>query len=409
MVAQTAHLVAGIYLERVVLNDIVVGHIEPKVVPYHNTIFVAIVVELIVGDATRPQTYHVVVHLLVQADRQLILLAVHAQQILAHTPIATLDEDALTIAVDIEHGKINDILLYAVLIFLDAETERATVRNRPSIKTLHLAGIELGLAVAVRPPQTRMVHNQRRHIGTAHLNITLLTGTHTDLLLKRNALGQNLAANGKRLILTGNVAHVGREVQLSPVERRKIRTYPGILHHGRTALHHIAVARDAGQTTRHIGHPIPAGTRQIARAARHAVRAFALARLLLVGIVDEHGNGILSRAIDKLSHVEARAQHVAAHVLGRFFRARDLMAVEPEIGIAVRVVEAQPVVNALLLPFGYLKLGTIPIRLTVLRLVHTVNIVGNVRILLTPCRHIRGKYHTGDNALHAVSKRETGS
>ena len=156
MVAQTAHLVAGIGLERLVVGHVVISHIEPKVVPHHQAVTVAIVVELLVGDTARPQTNHVVVHVLVQANLGLVVRSVTAKQILAHAPVASTAEDALAIAIDVQYGIIDAVLHYPIVVTTNAEVEGRLVADAPCVaiagKDFHGTGVEIGVAIAVGPP-----------------------------------------------------------------------------------------------------------------------------------------------------------------------------------------------------------------------------------------------------------------
>ena len=78
MVAQTAHLVTGIADEGIGFGHIIVGHIEPEVIPHHDALLVAVVIELIIGDTACPQTDHVVVQVTVQPYLRLVLLTMTA-------------------------------------------------------------------------------------------------------------------------------------------------------------------------------------------------------------------------------------------------------------------------------------------------------------------------------------------
>ena len=129
MIAQSAHFVEGIGFEGFGLCHIVVCHIEPKVVPNHYAIAVAIVVKFIVGDAPGPQAYHIVIHLLMQFYLFLIFFALATKQIFAHTPVSAFEEEFLTIDKEGHHGVAHFVVHHLIFILLDSKGHLALVEH----------------------------------------------------------------------------------------------------------------------------------------------------------------------------------------------------------------------------------------------------------------------------------------
>ena len=157
MIAQTTYFVTCISLEFVVVSYVIIGHIKPEIIPYHDTVAVTVVVELIVRNAACPEAYHVVVHLFMQSYLWLVLLSMAAEQIFRHTPVATFCEDALPVDHELQYRHSYSVVLNAVLILANAEVNGAGVRDNTIDKRFHLAVIEERLAISVRPPQLRIV------------------------------------------------------------------------------------------------------------------------------------------------------------------------------------------------------------------------------------------------------------
>ena len=66
-----------------------------------------------------------------QTDLGLIVLSVTTEQILTHSPVATPAEDALTIAIDVQHRVIDMVFLYPIVVTTYAKMERCAVGNLP--------------------------------------------------------------------------------------------------------------------------------------------------------------------------------------------------------------------------------------------------------------------------------------
>ena len=156
VIAQAANLVDGICLEGLRLGHIVISHIKPEVVPYHDSVTVAPVIELVVGDTSRPEAYHVVVHILVEPYLLLVVIALTAQQIFAHAPVATLDKYFFTVDVKGQHGHARFVGLCLIIILPDAEIDSFLLKQLFPVLDLQVEGIEIRLTVTVRPPKPRI-------------------------------------------------------------------------------------------------------------------------------------------------------------------------------------------------------------------------------------------------------------
>ena len=79
VVAQPLDLLHGVAVEGEEVVGQVGVRVEPEIVPYHDAVAVARLVELLVGGRTDPVADHVVVHLAVQPDLQVVLPAAAAE------------------------------------------------------------------------------------------------------------------------------------------------------------------------------------------------------------------------------------------------------------------------------------------------------------------------------------------
>ena len=200
----------------------------------------------------------------------------------------------------------------------------------------------------------------------------------------------------------GVVGHIRGKGQLSLVVRRQETAHPGIHKAHPASDFHTGMSGDAGQSARHIGHPIPAGTSQIAGTAGHTIGALCFACLLLVGIVYLHLYDIRLARLIEGGDIETRAQHVTADILLRGGRTGYLFAIEPEVGIAIGIVETEPHMLVCLQRLGQTELSAIPEGTAVLTLIHLIDVAAIFGTSLTTSLDIGCEHGTRHDGRHCI-------
>ena len=170
MVSETLHLVERISLESFRLCHFIISYIQPEVVPYHQTILVAIVVEFIIGDTSCPKTDHIIVQILMKADFLFIIFILAAEKIFAHTPVATLHEHTLSVDIELKNGHTYRVGLILIVVFLDTIVDLLLLKHLIAI--FHLEGdcVKVGISITVRPPEKRILNHKLREAVGTHLN-----------------------------------------------------------------------------------------------------------------------------------------------------------------------------------------------------------------------------------------------
>ena len=270
-----------------------------------------------------------------------------------------------------------------------------------------MAGVEVGVAVAVGPPEAGVVDGEGWDVVLGNLDGSLVPTAHTDGLLEGDARGLDDAAHLEAAVLGTGVQDVGRERQLGLVVRGEVAAHPRVTDDGLAGEVEVDVARDARQTSGDVGYPVPPCPSQIAGAARHAIRPWVGARLLLVGIPYQYGKRIGTVAADNVGDVETRAKHMAVDVFFAVGGAGDFHAVQPEVGKAVGVVAAEPHTSAGWRRRGDGELGAVPEGTVVLRLIDAIDVVRHVGILLPSGLNVCGEDYARHHARHRVSHAET--
>ena len=160
MVAQPLDLLHGVLLEGPQVVRQVGVRVEPEVVPYHDAVAVAGIVELFVGRRADPVADHVEMHVPVECDAGVVLLAAAAEQPFAHAPVAALDIDRFAVDLQAE-----DAVVPLVAVFADAERYCPCVRLPPVGFEHQAAGVQRGVAHAVGPPELRMLYGQAGNLA----------------------------------------------------------------------------------------------------------------------------------------------------------------------------------------------------------------------------------------------------
>ena len=130
--------------------------IEPKLIPDHDAILIAGVVEGLVRSHSHPVANNIEIHLLVKAEPSVVVSAVAAEDELGHAPTSPLKKERHSVDSEME----NTILL-GVGVLLDAKGDLLAVGNLLAGLKLQGAGVEVGVAIAVGPPEPRMGNTQR--------------------------------------------------------------------------------------------------------------------------------------------------------------------------------------------------------------------------------------------------------
>ena len=165
------------------LHHIIIEHIEvirqirirvyPKIIPYHNAIFVTCLVEFIICNRAEPITYHIKIHFLMQADFGIIFLATATKHIFRHPPIRSLNKYRNIININMEC-----IALFIIRIFLYTKRNIFRFRNLSIHHHLELTMIKIGVSISIRPPQTRLVYTQLWEITFVKLHLFSSMGIH---------------------------------------------------------------------------------------------------------------------------------------------------------------------------------------------------------------------------------------
>ena len=160
MVPQASDFVKSIRLECLRLCHIIICHVQPKIIPYHNPIFIAIIIKIIISNTTCPQTNHVVIHFFMQPDFRLILLSLATKQIFAHSPVSSFQINLLSVDEECQNRITNYIINHLILILLNTECQIFHIRYLPVNRTSQFACIKIRIAITIRPPKFRLINNQ---------------------------------------------------------------------------------------------------------------------------------------------------------------------------------------------------------------------------------------------------------
>ena len=165
------------------LHHIIIEHIEvirqirirvyPKIVPYHNAIFITRLIEFIICNRTEPITYHIKVHFLMQTDFGIIFRTTATKHIFRHSPIRPFDKYRNIININMEC-----ITFFIIRIFLYTKRNIFRFRNLSIHHHLELTMIKIGVSISIRPPQTRLVYTQLWEITFVKLHLFSSMGIH---------------------------------------------------------------------------------------------------------------------------------------------------------------------------------------------------------------------------------------
>ena len=185
-----------------------------------------------------------------------------------------------------------------------------------------------------------MLDGELLEIIRCEAHVLRLACGYRDALFALQIAWSDVAAQRDMLFRRGTVPDVRRYADLCLVVRWETAAHPWVVHYCLASHGNVATAWNAIQTAWNVGHPVPSCTSKIAWRTCHSVWPFVGAGLFLISIVDEYRHGLCLTRLVIVRHVEARAHHVPFNVACGLLSSRHLMSVEPEVGIAVCVVEA---------------------------------------------------------------------
>ena len=322
MVAQSLDLLHGVLLEGPQVVRQVGVRVEPEVVPYHDAVAVAGIVELFVGRRADPVADHVEMHVPVECDAGVVLLAAAAEQPFAHAPVAALDIDRFAVDLQAE-----DAVVPLVAVFADAERYCPCVRLPPVGFEHQAAGVQRGVAHAVGPPELRMLYGQAGNLALREPDRPPLARFETDGVREGDASGADLAPQHALAGLVSVVLHVGKEFDLRMFAVGNLRAHPRFDEAYVARERQVDIVGDAAQQPRGIGHPVPPGAGDIGRAAEigHGVSH----------PFDLDFEAVLPAGCHEPGDVVVPRLHEAVEV-------PQLMAVEADGTLAVHPFEAEP-------------------------------------------------------------------
>ena len=150
MVTDFQHQVAGIvHKHRLIVGVGAVGRIsQPEVLPHHDTIAVAGLIEFPVAGHAHPVANHVVVHLLVVTHGSIKLPATVIQVVLAKGPVASKRHQPAVVDIYLQFCVlVNGLHLTDACLVLDG------IALLPIDDELKACIVQIGLSISVGPPQ----------------------------------------------------------------------------------------------------------------------------------------------------------------------------------------------------------------------------------------------------------------
>ena len=183
MVAETLYIISRIGDKHLRIVGIwTVSRVsQPEVLPNHDTMTVARLIQLLITNLTYPVTHHREVHIRMVIHGNVILTTSIVQVRLTKAPVTTTTDE--TTAID-EEAQDAVVLIEGHL----TNTYLKIFRIRHLIS--HLEGevriIQVRLTIALRPPETWILHLQLRKLLRIECHSLLLVCLQLHRLLKRN-------------------------------------------------------------------------------------------------------------------------------------------------------------------------------------------------------------------------------
>ena len=240
VVAQPLDLFDGVVVEGVDVVGKNRVRIEPEIVPYHDAVLVAGFVELLVGGGAQPVADHVEIHLFVQSYLGEVFLAAAAEHVLRKSPVRTFDEDAAVVDPEVEHA-----VLGVVVVFFQTEGYPLRVGGFAVDLDGQVAGVEVGFAVAVGPPQERIVDRERRAFAFVETQLGSASGLDVDTGREPDIARHDHAAHLARSVLFRVVAHSQPDADVGTGRRGQFAADPWIGERQCVARRKIHLVRDA--------------------------------------------------------------------------------------------------------------------------------------------------------------------
>ena len=303
---------------------------EPEVLPYHNSVAVAGIEERFSARLAYPVAYHGEVLLGVQPHGYVVLALAVAKQQFGEAPVAALAHEAP--AVDIERQA---PVVFGPRHLAYARAEGGAVADPPSVVGHERHVVEILLAVAVGPPEIRIVH--------VHGRGEVARFARGEVLLDGERIAAELAGQHGRFLLARRVGHCRAHGHLRPggVRQVEFAAEDGVADGQAAGRGDVHVAPYAYVAARHRGDPVPAdgrvegGVVQAQDAAvAHMVLQIHRMHFARVGVGDYPDCQIIAGS-DMLSYVESGAGEGA-------FDEAQAFAVEPYFSLPVDAVEVQP-------------------------------------------------------------------
>ena len=183
MVAETLHIIGRIGDKHLGIVGIrTVSRVsQPEVLPNHDTMTVARLIQLLITNLTYPVTHHREVHIRMIIHGNVILTTSVVQVRLTKAPVTTTTDE--TTAIDEEA---QDAVVLVESHLTDTHLEVFRIRYLIS----HLEGeiriIQVRITITLRPPEMRILHLQLGELLRIKLHSLLLVCLQLHRLLKRN-------------------------------------------------------------------------------------------------------------------------------------------------------------------------------------------------------------------------------
>ena len=152
---------------------------KPEVLPYHHSVLVARLVELLIACHTHPVTDHSEVHICVVSNSYVVFTCAIVEVDLREAPVTAVGDESSAI-----YENIKNAAFHRICHLTDTALDLLHIRYLSISHKSHLHIIKMRLSIALRPPQLRIVKSYR-----SHFHILCLTGCQ-----------DHITAEGKRTI-----------------------------------------------------------------------------------------------------------------------------------------------------------------------------------------------------------------
>ena len=356
MAADAAYVILGIGDEQV--RIIRIGPVsrigQPEVLPDHDTVTVASLIEFFIADHAHPVAQDVHVHIGMISDSCIVFTSAVVQVRLTESPVAAASDEAPSVDIHIQNTL---VLIEGHLA--DTGLVRKAVRKFSVGLERESSIIEVRLTISVGPPQTRMFHIQLSEAFRSEKDLFLFAGFQSNLLGKTESTDTSFQHTLNFLVAVVLHESMSGKAHGSSVRQREYTLYQRITDGYVTGAYKLHIVPDTDISAADRRDPVPADRcmeGRIVRSQDSSVEVCALLVLFLdssqVAVLhDLYRKNILS-GNNQLRHIQFAADE-------RAFDVACFPAVQIDMSLPVDSVKVQehPVFDE---TFGNRKLVTVP-------------------------------------------------